>query len=243
MTAALPVAAVVLAGLAGLLLVGPDAVSRVRPTAPVASASLPRTAPAGVARPIRVWQRRERDAAALRADLAELLAAMGPELRAGSSPPDAIAAAARGHPRLAGLSEAARSPTGDLAAALAELSEQPGGGLAGRLRAAVLVAEQVGCPLAGPVERLHSAARHDQRLRSEVAAQLAGPRLTARLLAGLPVVGILLGTGMGAQPLDFLLATGPGLVCSATGACLVATGLWWTGRISDSVTASFTDGG
>ena len=51
-----------------------------------------------------------------------------------------------------------------------------------------------------------------------VAVALSGPRSSAVMLAGLPVVGIALGASMGAQPLTFLTARGAGqlrLLCAA----------------------------
>jgi tight adherence protein B len=55
---------------------------------------------------------------------------------------------------------------------------------------------------------------------------LAGPRTTARVLAALPLIGLLLGAVLGVNTVSVLLGTGPGLACSALGA-----GFWWLGRL------------
>jgi tight adherence protein B len=56
----------------------------------------------------------------------------------------------------------------------------------------------------------------------------------AGLAAGLdrlPVLGLLLGTALGADPLHVLLHSGPGLGCLLVGGVLEAVGLWWALRI------------
>jgi tight adherence protein B len=51
------------------------------------------------------------------------------------------------------------------------------------------------------------------------------------MLAGLPVMGLLLGTALGADPLHVLLHSGPGLGCLVVGGVLEGVGLWWALRI------------
>jgi len=55
---------------------------------------------------------------------------------------------------------------------------------------------------------------------------------TAALLAALPLFGLLLGAGLGADPLRVLLHTPGGLSCLALGALLECAGIAWTGRIA-----------
>ncbi len=62
-------------------------------------------------------------------------------------------------------------------------------------------------------------------------AQAAGPRLSGYLLAALPLLGLLLGTGMGADPLHILLGTRAGSLLLLVGSALTAAGLTWTARI------------
>lgn len=237
--------AVLLAGLAGALLAGGSpAAARVaaagrspggRPPGGPAASRRPRLCAARVLR----WRQRRR-AAVLRASLSELLDGVVAELRAGADPRAAVAAAAGGLPELGPLAAAARSPTGRPVAALLALGRRPGGAAARSFAVAWSVAEATGSGLAGPAQRVRQAVRDDERLRREVAAGLAGARSTARLLALLPLVGLLLGTGLGADPLGWLTGTAAGLACALLGGGLVAAGLWWTGRIAASVTREFS---
>ena len=65
--------------------------------------------------------------------------------------------------------------------------------------------------------------------------QLAGPRATARTLATLPLIGLLLGVLMGADPIGWLLGSALGLGCLAGGAVLTGLGILWTSRIAAGV--------
>jgi tight adherence protein B len=180
---------------------------------------------AGRARSARAARRRS---ARRRAAALELVTTLAAELRGGAEPRSALAAAAAAaHPAVAA---AARSPAADVTGALAAVDEDVG--LLSDLAAAWRVVELTGAPLAGPAARLAAAARADEAVRREVAAQLAGPRATALLLAVLPVSGILLGTGLGADPVGFLLTTPPGRVCLLVGTLLVAAGVSWTEAIA-----------
>jgi tight adherence protein B len=65
-----------------------------------------------------------------------------------------------------------------------------------------------------------------------VAAALAGPRSSAMLLAGLPVLGIALGSAMQARPVQFLLGDHLGRSVLLAGVALDAAGLLWTRRLA-----------
>lgn len=84
---------------------------------------------------------------------------------------------------------------------------------------------------------LMRAAQHDiierQRFTARVAADLAGARATAAILAGLPLLGVLLGQLIGAHPLGFLCGGGAGGWLLVTGVVLACTGLLWADRITD----------
>ena len=88
-----------------------------------------------------------------------------------------------------------------------------------------------GSGLATAVEQLGEGLRADQERRRAVEAELAGPRATAGLLAVLPVAGLLLATGLGADPAGVLLHTPLGLACLTGGLLLDGLGLLWTGRM------------
>ncbi|MEU2875785.1 type II secretion system F family protein, partial [Streptomyces sp. NPDC007070] len=120
---------------------------------------------------------------------------------------------------------------GDVPGALAAAARRPGAeGLRG-LAACWRVAVDQGAGLAAGLDRLEAALRADRDQRCDLRAQLAGARATAVMLAGLPVLGLLLGTAMGADPLHVLLHTGAGLGCLVVGGVLEGVGLWWASGI------------
>lgn len=65
----------------------------------------------------------------------------------------------------------------------------------------------------------------------ERAAQLAGPRMSGYVMAGLPLMGVLLGTGMGVDPVEVLLGSAAGRVLLVVGVALMCCGLLWSARI------------
>ncbi|MFJ2829106.1 type II secretion system F family protein [Streptomyces sp. NPDC087263] len=163
-----------------------------------------------------------------------LCGALAGEVRAGRQPGEALLRAARESP---GLGEAqavvlaAARFGGDVPGALTDAARQPGAdGLVG-LAACWRVAVDRGAGLAAGLDRLEGALRAERDQRADLRAQLAGSRSTAVMLAGLPVLGLLLGTALGADPLHVLLHTGPGLACLLIGGVLEGVGLWWALRI------------
>ncbi|MBJ8340146.1 secretion protein F [Antrihabitans sp. YC3-6] len=107
----------------------------------------------------------------------------------------------------------------------------------GRIGHAWRVAETHGLALA----ELLTAARTDilgrLRFRSRTESSLAGARATGTVLAGLPVLGILLGQLMGAAPLTVLLGGGTGGVLLVVGTAFACVGLLWTDAITSKVVA------
>ncbi|RKR89776.1 tight adherence protein B [Micromonospora pisi] len=102
------------------------------------------------------------------------------------------------------------------------------------VRASVRLAEQTGAPLADLLERIEADARAMDRGLAAAAAQAAGARATAMLLAGLPLGGIALGYGIGVDPLAVLLRTPIGAACAAGAIVLQLAGLAWADRLSTS---------
>ncbi len=76
-----------------------------------------------------------------------------------------------------------------------------------------------------------------QRFSAHVASSMAGARATARILAGLPVLGVLLGQLIGARPLSFLLGGHAGGWLLVIGSTLACGGLLWSDRITDRLGA------
>jgi tight adherence protein B len=163
-----------------------------------------------------------------------LCGALAGEVRAGRQPGEALLRAARD---LGGLGDAQAAVLaaarfgGDVPGALAAAARQPGAeGLRG-LAACWRVAVDQGAGLAAGLDRLEAALRAERDQRADLRAQLEGARSTAVMLAGLPALGLLLGTALGADPFHVLLHTGAGLGCLLVGGVLEGLGLWWALRI------------
>jgi tight adherence protein B len=163
-----------------------------------------------------------------------LCGALGGEVRAGRQPGEALLRAARDCGGLADAQStvlAAARFGGDVPDTLATAARQPGAeGLRG-LAACWRVAVDQGAGLAAGLDRLAAALRAERDQQCDLRAQLAGARATAVMLAGLPALGLLIGTALGADPLHVLLHTGAGLGCLAAGGVLEGLGLWWVRRI------------
>ncbi|MFE3094287.1 type II secretion system F family protein [Streptomyces sp. NPDC059248] len=181
-----------------------------------------------------VRARARRRAKARRAEeVIALCGSVAAELRAGLQPGPALLAAGAG--RALGAAEpavvAAARFGGDMPRALREAAGEPGAqGLSG-MAACWSVAVGSGAGLAAGLDRLEAALRAEHDQREDLDAQLAGARSTVALLALLPVVVLVLGTALGAEPLRVLLHTPAGLLCLLVGGALEAAGLWWAARI------------
>jgi tight adherence protein B len=122
----------------------------------------------------------------------------------------------------------------DVPAALRRLGERGGAGGLVRLAAAWELCAATGAGLAFAVQQLLESIRSEQEVGRIVHGELASARATARLVAALPVVVLLAAQGAGARPWHFLLQTGPGLACLASGAALAVLGLGWIERIASA---------
>ena len=92
-----------------------------------------------------------------------------------------------------------------------------------------------GVGLAPAILSLAAFERDASQVREHLAAELAGPRASARMLAALPLVGIVMGVAMGADPAGFLLGSAPGLLCLGAGLALTGLGLAWGAAIARRV--------
>ena len=170
--------------------------------------------------------------AAERMRVVRALAALAAELEAGQPPREALRRAS-GEPAAWPRAVAALRLDGDIASALeADAGTRPA---LAQLAACWRVAAEAGTGLAPAVIRLAESARTAEDARVDLEGQLAGPRATARLLSGLPAIGIAFGLLLGSDPLGWLLGTGAGRLCLAVGLLLTAIGAGWTGRIAASV--------
>lgn len=175
-----------------------------------------------------------RKVADARADrVVELCEALAGELRAGQPP---VRALRHGVEVWAELEPAATAADlgADVPGALRRL-----GGLAGasgmqEVAAAWQVSEGSGATLSLALSRVADSARDRRAAQRLVASELASAQATARLVAALPVLVLVLGSGVGGDPWGFLLRTPVGLGALAGGLVMAFAGLAWIGRIGDS---------
>lgn len=161
----------------------------------------------------------------------EVVFALAAELRAGRPPGRALALVADTAPTLqAPLTEAAvavdagASPSEELR----RVSALPGcGGLLG-VAAAWTVTESAGGAIADVLDRLGEVLDAESQSKAALAAALAAPRATMTLLAGLPLLGIVLGQSLGAHPVQLFLHRPLGWALLAVGAVLDLVGVVWT---------------
>jgi tight adherence protein B len=171
---------------------------------------------------------RRRERSARHAELCGAVRVLIGELESGARAADALGAAGDVAPRYAATFAAAASVGavgGDAGAALLDDAGTRPIGLAWH------VAADTGLALAGVLGRVGDDLRAEQDQRRAVEAALAGPRASALLLSGLPLVGIALGTTMGARPIAVLTGTRAGQVLCCAGVLFDALGVLWMRRI------------
>lgn len=99
------------------------------------------------------------------------------------------------------------------------------------LRCAFDVAASTGAPLADLLARAADDLEAIEARRQRVTSLTAAPRSSAALLALLPVLGMVLGSSLGARPLHVLLIGGSGQALLLAGVVLDVLGVLWTRRI------------
>jgi tight adherence protein B len=106
-----------------------------------------------------------------------------------------------------------------------------------RLAAVRSIAERSGVPTAALLDRLCEDLRATARIADQLAGNTAGTVASVKLLTALPVVGLLLGQSIGAEPVSMLLTTPLGAACAVAAAVLQLLGVAWSRRILAGVTA------
>jgi tight adherence protein B len=174
----------------------------------------------------------------------DAVAGLADDLRAGRSPEHALAAAIttitpavdeRTQRTLRAVAGAASSGA-DVAATL-DAVRAPGLAPIFTRLAAVWRLSDAGVPLAELLDGLEAELRAHRRAADRATAQLAAARTTARLLAGLPLIGFTLGAALGVDPLAIVLHTVPGGACAALAMVLQLLGTVWTERLGRSAVA------
>lgn len=164
------------------------------------------------------------------------------ELRVGAHPAAAFAVAA--HETAGPVAGACRAVAGR-----ARLGADVAAGLRGVGETSVLHAHweriavcwQLAADHGLAMSALMQAAQRDiaerQRFSGQVRSGMAGARATATILAGLPVLSVLMGQTIGARPIAFLLGGQLGGCLLVIGLTLVCAGLLWSDRITDRALA------
>jgi tight adherence protein B len=183
----------------------------------------------------RWWAGRDRRAAATAAiGLSDALGILVAELRAGAHPSAAAGAAAEGPAdatRALSAAAAAARLGGDVPAALRGVGSAQLRSWLDRLADAWSLADRYGIALADLLDAVRSDTEQRVRFAAEVQARLAGPRATAAVLAGLPLLGLALGHALGAAPLRVLSETPVGQVLLVVGTGLACAGVLWSARL------------
>ena len=157
------------------------------------------------------------------------------ELRAGAHPDVALQRVSADLPGLLDGAAAAARLGADVPSELRRASMAPGAAGLATVGACWTIAARTGSALGPACDRVADTLRQEEALRNEVSAQLAGARATARLMAGLPILGIVLGTSMGARPLEILFGSPYGIGCLVSGVGLALVGVAWTERLARTV--------
>jgi tight adherence protein B len=95
------------------------------------------------------------------------------------------------------------------------------------IAAAWRLADRTGAPLAQTLGAIADRLRRSAEDQAELAAEIAGPQATMRLLIALPGCGVFLGQLMGAQPVQIMTTTAIGRGCAGAGLLLLAGGGLW----------------
>jgi tight adherence protein B len=167
------------------------------------------------------------------AGAATVLRALVRDLQAGVDPTQAVRHAARdaAAPVAAMLAEL---PGADPLSDATPRAEQPDAvlvGVAARLRAGWKLSAAHGIPLAEVIAALAADLADRTQGVEARAAQVAGPAVSGYVLAALPAAGLLLGAGMGTDPLDVLTGSAIGGALLVVGTALCCGGLLWADRI------------
>lgn len=178
----------------------------------------------------------------VRLELAGLLAALrtlAREVRAGAQPAAAVAATAMAHggaghdvlDALQRVISSDRAHPGTRLTTGAPEADDVMKQLSERLAAGWSLSARHGIPWAGLIDATVTDLADRVRAEAARSAQVSGPRVSGYVLALMPALGLLLGAGMGADPVHVLLHTGAGNLMLLIGSTLTCAGLAWTARI------------
>lgn len=185
---------------------------------------------------VKVWLVRRRTYERRRSAAIEFLGALSAELGVGQPLAIAFERAAASIPvTICPLSRAAARMGGDLADALRQDAERERLPSLRALAALWRVSEESGASLAAAVGRLAQSQLASEEIRGTLQAELAGPKATAKVLAGLPILGLLLGSSLGGDPIGWLTGSIWGVAVLVVGIALESLGIFWVLRMMRAV--------
>jgi tight adherence protein B len=161
----------------------------------------------------------------------ECVLMLAAEMAAGRSAGEALAAAASAGPAEVAEAAAVAGLGGDPVPVLRDGAQRHGAAALRQVAAAWQLASATGAPLAELLGRVAQVVRDEAATAREVEEQLAPVRATGRVLAGLPLMGVVIGAGVGVDVPSLLLLTTWGQLCLLTALGLVAAGLTVIDRI------------
>jgi tight adherence protein B len=167
--------------------------------------------------------------------LTEACIALAADLRSGIHPRQALRVVASEWPDLFGPAAARAEVGGDVTSALRAVAG-PDKSAMSAVAAGWQVSERTGAALAVVLTAVADSLRADAAARREADAQLSTVRVTARLLAVLPVGSLVLLSGGDLRAIRFLISAPSGLACLGAAVVLVGAGLWWVDRLVRSAT-------
>lgn len=185
---------------------------------------------------VKTWLVKRRTYAQRRSASIEFLGALSAELGVGQPLTTAFERAAQSIPVvICPLSRSAARMGGDIPESLR--ADATGERLPAlrALSALWQVSEESGASLATAVERLAKTQLASEEIRGTLQAELAGPKATAKVLAGLPALGLLLGASLGGDPIGWLTGSIWGIAILIVGVGLEALGILWVSRMMRAV--------
>lgn len=185
----------------------------------------------GVFVDLTVRARTGRRALGAAADVVRAGEALAGTLRTGAIPATALGWLAPDHLVLAEAASA-QAVGGDVAAALRRAATEPGRAGLADLAAAWEVSLRTGASLGLAIEAIAEELARRREVAATVTVELAASRMAGRLMALLPGAGVLLGYGLGGDPVAFLTASPAGWACLVVAVTLAGAGLEWTDRIA-----------
>jgi tight adherence protein B len=103
--------------------------------------------------------------------------------------------------------------------------------VAARLRSGWLLTRRHGVAFTPLIDALAADLAEQISADGERSGEVAGPRMSGYVMALLPLLGLALGAGMGADPVQVLLASALGNILLLVGVSLTCAGLLWSDRI------------